>query len=313
MNNLSEDFWNLKEDQFARKIESQSEFYKAMKSSDDLKNFVYWPKNLIPKEKDQYKIENKSFTNCSFAFTCFENIIFQNCKFINCKFNRAKIKNCNFHECTFKYVNMFKVEIVKTYIEPDSFKNIIPILKKTKMALKNANMCVTFFQNLLENSKKEEQPEHIRQASYYFKKWKGLNVLQKRFYPKQENEAISTFKCLSKFIPNAFEYLLTGYGYRIRNFLIIFIIGFAFFFWKNYVNWELYGLVQKDLKIETFNANSPNLRANFYYTLDSITNIIDSQFQATTNYGMLWLTIQSVFGFVVLTALITIILNKFVR
>lgn len=312
MNEMIKQFWNLDEEHFNRKMNSQEEFYTALKSSDELKDFVYWPNELKPKKPSEYKIENKTFINCSFAFTTFENIIFQNCKFTNCRFNHAKIKECRFHDCLFKYVNMFKVTIKKTYLEPNSFRNIIPNIQNFKGCIENANVCVTFFQELLDNSKDEGQPEHTKQADYHFKKWKGLNYIQKRFKPEKNNRRITNWTFVKKFVPNMLLYFFTGYGYKILNFLIIFLIGFSFFFYNNHQNWLNYGLIQ-NVEIESFNPHLPNYYSTFYYTLDSTTKLVDSQFQATTGYGMAWLTAQSIFGFLLLSALLTIIINKFVR
>lgn len=307
------EFWNLDSGQFKSKIESQEELYKILNISDDVKDFVYWPKELKPNSKNQYKIENKTFTNCSFAITEIENILFQNCKFNNCKFNHAKIKECRFHDCSFQYVNMFKVVVKKTYVEPNSFRNIIPNIRDFKGCLKNANMCVTFFQEILDNSKDEGQPEHTKQADYHFRKWKGLNYIQKRFYPEKDSRRTTNWTFIKKFVPNMLLYFFTGYGYKIPNFVIVFLVGFSFFFYKNYNNWLDYGLVKKDLEIESFNPELPNYSSTFYYTLDSTTKLVDSQFQATTEFGMFWLTTQSLFGFFLLSALLTIIINKFVR
>jgi len=245
MSEIIKNFWNLDEKQFGRKIEFQDDFYVTLISADDFKDFVYWPDELIPKKKNEYKIENKTFTNCSFAFTKFKNIIFQNCKFTNCKFNHATIEDCRFHDCTFKYVNMFKVTIKKTYLEPDSFRNIIPNIRDFKGCIENANMCVTFFQEILDNSNDKGQPEHTKQADYHFRKWKGLNYIQKRFKPEKDNRRTSNWMFIKKFFPNLSLYLLTGYGYRIPNFLIVFIAGFSFFACINHLNWKEYGLLKK--------------------------------------------------------------------
>lgn len=313
MSKIIKKFWDLSEIQFSRKIETQADFYDALKISDDLKDFVYWDSQLIPSKKGEYKIENKTFTNCSFAFTEFENITFQNCKFMNCKFNHSKFKECSFHDCNFKYVNMFKVKVKKTYIEPNAFDKIIPNILDLKGSLKNANMCVAFFQELLDNSKDEGQPEHIKDADYHFRKWKGLNHFQKRFFSENESRKTSNWLFLKKFTPNLLLYLFTGYGYKPLNFFFVFLAGFSFFFYKNYNNWYDYDLVKKDLDIDAFCPLHPNFYSTFYYTLESTTKVVDSQFQATSNFGMMWLTAQSLFGFFLLSALLTIIINKFVR
>jgi uncharacterized protein YjbI with pentapeptide repeats len=306
-------FWDLSEEQFNLRIDSREDFYKHLLVSDNLKNFVYWPNELIPIKKAEFKIENKTFTNCSFAFTQIKNITFQNCIFTNCKFNHAEIIECSFHDCSFKYVNMFRVKVYKTYIEPNSFRNIIPNIIDFRGSVKNSNMCVSLFQEILDNSKNEGQPDHTKNADYHFKKWKGLNYIQKRFFPSPGSKKISNWFFVKKFGPNLFSYLFTGYGYRISNFLITFVIGFAFFFFVNYWNWSKYGLEQKDLCIDSFCSKTPNVLSDLYYTLDCTTKLVDSQFQATTDFGMFCLAAQSIFGFFLLGSLLTIISNKFVR
>jgi hypothetical protein len=115
------------------------------------------------------------------------------------------------------------------------------------------------------------------------------------------------------FIPNFVSYVFTGYGYRVVNFLIAFVIGFIVFFIINRFNWNRYEMKQRDLKIESFVADSSNFSSNFYFTLDATTKLVDCQFQPSSNYGMLLFTVQGVFGFILLSALISILTNKYVK
>ena len=85
------------------------------------------------------------------------------------------------------------------------------------------------------------------------------------------------------------------------------------FFTVNYINWKNYALCSKDFPINAYDENNVNFASNFYYTLDATTKLVDSQFQASTNFGMYLLTLQGVVGFIFLSALITIILNRFVK
>jgi hypothetical protein len=88
---------------------------------------------------------------------------------------------------------------------------------------------------------------------------------------------------------------------------------FGVFFIVNHLNWRLYNLSQKDIAISSFDKDTVNVSSNFFYTLDATTKLIDSQFQATNDYGINWLSIQGIIGFVFLSALITLIINRFVK
>lgn len=308
-----QNFWNLNINQFARQINQQIDFYIMLKTSDQVKNFVYLPSALSPSEKDQYNINNKTFSDASFVNTNFENITFTNCKFINCKFNHSTFRNCRFHDCDFKYVNMFRVSIENTYINPNSFKNIIPNITDFLSAVKNANMVVSLFQVLLENSRREGQPDFEKIADYHFQKWKGLNYIQKKFYPKDKNSKVGWLRFIKKFVPNLILYITIGYGFRVVNFLIMFLIGFSTFFSINEHNWKNYCLSVKDVHIDAFNPDSCTNAANIFYTLDATTKLVDCEFHPTSHLGMTWLTIQGIFGFFLLSGLITILLNKYIK
>ena len=313
MTKIRNTFWNLKLEDFEA-VDSQDDFYKMLRTAHKgLKNFAYKPLNLIPKDKNESNIKDIQFSNCNFAYTSFENLHFYNCEFYNCKFNHSKFINCKFHDCSFVYVNMFNVEVKNTYIDPDFFKRIIPNYWDFICAIKNANVCVTFFQTLLNNAKDTGQNELEKNADYHFKKWKGLNYIQRKFIKSQYLEKISWKLFLWKFPQNLFQYLVTGYGYGIWNFIITFNVGFWFFYYTNRKNWIFYCLKQKDVLIDNFNSNLYDSSVNFYYTLESTTILIDSQIQPTSDLGMNWLVAQGIFGFILLNASISIVLNKFVK
>lgn len=314
MAKIEDTFWELSIENYGSKIESQSEFYKIIKTADKgVKDFVFWPKSIIPTSKAESIIKDIKFSDCSFAFTSFENITFYNCTFFNCKFNHSAFKNCKVHDCTFTYVNMFKTEISETYVDPDSFKKIIPNFKNPLLAVRNANMCVAFFQTLFNNCKETGQEIFENNADYHFKKWKGINYIQRKFVKSPFLVKISWKTFLKKFTPNLLQYLITGYGHKIENFLATFIIGFVSFFFLNKYYWVYYCLQKRDVQIDNFNSELYNSYANFVYTFDSITKLIDSQIQPTSELGMWILVIQGIFGFLLLSSLFSIISNKFIK
>jgi len=307
-------FWDTALTNYSRKIETQKDFYDMMLSADKgLKNFVYKPDTIEPIEKRESRIVGIKFSNCSFAFTTIKNLDFHNCKFINCKFNHSKFENCNFHDCTFEYVNMYGCGITNTYIDPNSFDAIIPNYTDFIGSINNANMCVKFFQILLNNAIVTGQKEFEKNADYHFKKWKGLNYLQKKFTKQPFSDKMNWWLFIKKFFPNFFQYLITGYGYRVDNFIITFFLGFISFLYVNHTKWIEFAISKRDVSLQSFDSKSANIQSSIFYTLDATTKLIDSQMQPTSNTGMIWLSIEGLFGFVLLSGLITIILNKFVK
>jgi len=86
------------------------------------------------------------------------------------------------------------------------------------------------------------------------------------------------------------------------------------FFVLNCVFWQEYGLTTNNsLPVNVFDKDSVSTSSNFYYTLDAATKLVDSPFQVTTDFGIILLIIQSFVGFIFLSALIAIIINRFVK
>ncbi|MBP4136741.1 pentapeptide repeat-containing protein [Flavobacterium geliluteum] len=288
-----------------RIIKTQIEFDDLLKISKSLINILYEPANLAPNsEHPKLKIKDTSFQNVSFSKTKLDEVIFINCKFEDCLFIGCEIVNCEFHNCNFINSNTHKILIRNTYVNPESFSNCI---KK----IDNANIGVHLFQQLLNNSNDAGQSKFSRLSEYHFKKWEDKLTLNK-FWNKKPYP-ISFWKFILNY-PFRWSFRYTfGYGLRLRNFALTFAVVFISFFFINQSNWKSYELEKKDLTINVFCKDSANVSSNIYYTLDATTKLVDSQFQATSNEGMVWLTIQNLCGFILLSALITIILNRFVK
>lgn len=250
------------------------------------------------------KIKNTKFTNVSFSKTDITDVNFFNCRFEDCLFIATKIKNCEFQNCNFLNCNTYKIAFENTYINPKSFTKCI---KK----FSHSNIAVHLFHELLKNSDEKTQSKFKRIAQYHFRKWQNRLTYIKFF--KKQPYAISFWEFIWIYPINWLYKWSFGFGLRLRNFLITFSIIFLLFFSINSCNWKSYKLVQKDLSISSFNSDSSNLQSNFLYTLDATTKIVDSQFQATSHSGMNWLTLESIVGFILLTGLVTIIFNRFIK
>jgi len=307
-------FWDFSISQYARQISTQADFYQMLlTSAGAVRDFVYLPTQLKPASRAEIKITKTTFSDCSFAKTDFENLEFYNCNFFNCKFNLSKFIDCKFHDCKFTFVNMSFVQVTNSYLDANSFGNIIPNYRNFKIAVKSSNMCVTFFQTLYHNANDTGQEQHKLSADYHFQKWKGLNLIQKRFVNRPFSYKISLTEFLKKYPISLFQYIFTGYGYKIWNFLFSFLLGFSFFLTINHIMWKQFNVCERDVPLQSFSCIVPNFKTSIFYTLDATTKLIDSQMQPTSDSGMFWLCGQGVFGFLLLTGVINIISNKFVK
>lgn len=286
-------------------INSPEEFEEQLKISKHLTNILYKPDKFESNiENSKFKVKDTNFTNVSFSKTELSKIYFDNCKFKDCLFIGTNIIDCEFHNCTFKNVNTHKIKINNTYINPQSFvKNITDFNK--------ANICTHLFHELLNNSEDFEQSAFARNAQYHFEKWKTRNLIKECFLDDERKVTIGEF--IFKYPINWLFKWTFGFGLRMRNFIVTFVVIFSFFLYKNSKNWTEYRFVNKGPEIEGFRIDSTSITSNFYYTLESTTKLIDSQLQPTSSIGINWLLIQSMIGFVLLSALITIIINRFVK
>jgi hypothetical protein len=287
-------------------FEDQDRFVELLMVSKDLRNILYKPNILEPTDDEHPKIKiwDTTFTNVSFSKTTLNKINFYNCKFEDCLFNGTELLNCEFHNCNFKNCITHKITISKCYIDPENFASCLNSSDK-------ANIGVHLFQQLINNSIDTGQSDHKRSAEYHFRKWKDRLAWNKYWRGKPYKTNIWEF--LGEY-PLYWLYRHTfGYGLRLKNFVITFFLTFSAFYLFNYINWNAYQLKEKDLVIDSFASDSVNYSSNFYYTLDVTTKLIDSQFQATSNYGMTIFSIQSIVAFVFLSALSTIIINRFVK
>jgi hypothetical protein len=286
-------------------IATQTDLVAQLGISQHLTNLHYSAGILqTPPTSGRLKIEDKQFSNFSFNHTKFQKVYFFNCKFEDCLFVGAEFDSCEFHNCSFINCNTHKIIIRNTYIDPTSFVDCIS-------RYQHANIAVHLFQQLLRNADDTHQAKFSRIAEYNFKKWEDrLNIYRLR---KKKPTPISFWKFLTLY-PHRWLYRYTfGYGLRLKNFLLTFVLTFIMFAFVNWHNWESYKMQKKDVQICAFDSTSVNVTADVLYTLDATTKLVDSQMQPTSNKGMGWLSLQGAFGFLLLSGLITIIANRYVK
>lgn len=289
------------------KVKKQSKLMKIILANDEISDVIYYPDEFQPDmTQRKIKIKSKTFRNVSFSKTSFKNLDFTLCHFEDCLFIGSKIMNCKFIKCTFKNVNTHEIQINNTYLNPQSFKNNF-----NRKDILKSNIAVHLFQQLLNNSRDDEQSEMARKANFQFKCWQGRLTRSKFFY--KQPYSISIHEFLYEVVSNYLFRWVFGYGLRIRNFIYTFTTIFILFFLFNMSYWKEYQMCQKDFAIRAFTCDTFNFKANFFYTAGVMTQLVDSQFQPSSDLGMCMLTIQGFSGFILLSFLITVLINRFVK
>lgn len=165
----------------------------------DLRDALYepdeWPARLS-------KMKGRSFHNVSLSKTSFKNVTFTNCKFSDCLFIGANFKDVEFHNCTFTNCNLYKSNFSSCYIDPNSF-----FFNKTYRNT-HANIPVSLYQNILENSAAEKQDNFARIADIKFRRWKRDQL---RFDYKSGKITIKSL--IIRHSGNWLYEAIAGYGY----------------------------------------------------------------------------------------------------
>lgn len=266
-----------------------------------IRNYVYKPNKLC-----NDKIQNNTFKNVSFSKTIIENVEFLNCHFIDCLFIGSEIKKCKFIECSFIGCNTYAIKIYKSYINPsffdDNFKGF---------SYSYSNIVVQLYQELFNNSVDQQIIDFSRKAKYNLLKWEGRLLISKYKYKQPYKIPFCLF--IWEYLPNIVFRKVFGYGLRLRNFTVTFLIIYLICFITNYICWNKYNFVPKVNDLDFFTPNDYSNLANFYYTNDVLMKIVDSQYQPSSNCGMFIFTIQGSLGFILFGFLGTVIINKFVK
>lgn len=290
-----------------RQYASEADFYSQLDFSKDFRNAMYMPNLLGDKNAIvTKKIEGTKFKNFSFRSTSINRVTFINCDFTDCLFTGVKFKHCELIHCRFTNSNFHKCDFKECLADPAQFEKAINWRQWSK-----SNISVHLFSRLFRNAQETHRPDYARVANYNFNKWETRLLWQKYF--KKKPYSIKAINFYPKYFYRNLYWYTFGYGYRLRNFILTFIIVFVASFLINKHFWNEYGLKEKDVLIESFNSDSVTSAANFFYTADLTTKLVDSQIQPTSNLGMMALVIQSFIAFALLSALITILANKLTR
>lgn len=268
-------------------INSLAEFLRKEKNNQWC-NLLYYP-DVFCKDEGKYLVfDNKSFKNVSFKDTTFKNIRFIRCIFDTCLFMGAVFNDCEFTDCQFINTNTSKLKINRTLIDPKCFDNNFDLINDT-------NIAVSLYQALYKNSAREYQSTHALDSLYKMK-IAEFHHLHSRFKRGLINKREYKFQR----IKHAMYDFISGYGLKtskVVRLLFIFIATFSvinFLFSKS--------IFKQNLDFSFIDS--------VYFTCVTVTTLGYGDITPYTSFGKIFVAIQALFGFVVISLFMAAVINK---
>lgn len=246
----------------------------ALKDGDVTLSLIKFPNIKLPSK--ERRINGRYFNKCVFSQEIIEGFTFDKCRFIECVFNGAEIVETEFHDCKFDECYFYKTKFKSTYIDPRLFSF------SDKWHWDMANVNSGLFQSLYRNSKDMHQDEFAMHADRKF-----------QFYRRYQHLRGTTPRP-SRFVTSLFFDYFLGYGYGIKNTLIVTTLSiFTFAF-----------IIEGQL-----DKSSGFLEA-FYFTVVSFTTVGFGEITPLHNSLPLVFTIAFLLGSVAWCAVVTAIIVK---
>lgn len=277
----------------------ESEFLKLTKQPGTISNKLYRPDQLAGLTTPRYIIKECHFLNFSLSKTVVKNIEFTDCTFTKCLFIATVFENCRFTNCAFVESNMYRSEFINVYIDPKSFEKC---LDKTK----HQNIGVGLYQELLNNSRKQSQPDHTIEALFEFRRWMRY---------QHQHEISQLKKCQEKFLPtisvfiNWLAEISFGFGLRLKNYFSTIAVVVLFFAAINYTLAPWMGLQFNNVQPPLYPSSVSFIDA-VYFTIVTLTTIGYGDITPTGECGRMIIASEGAMGFVLFATLASMIYKK---
>lgn len=295
MTRAADDFFKLRPPY--SELSSGEDFWKAAagKQPAIIEGFLYRPNKLeSPEPPKKWIVRNKTFRNVSFSKTQLMFLEFSECLFEECLFIGSVISDCRFNDCAFVRCNFYRVQFDRCFVDPSAFS-------RCQNPKKHSNIGVGLYQELLQNSRQQAQPDFTAEAQYQFSRWK-------RFLLWDELTG-SNFSCSRKirtllliFLSWLFE-KTTGSGVRFLNLAVTSALLIFFTTLTNYIFRYSLGLELDEKPIETMSQA-------FYFSTIVMTTLGFGDITPSTEIGRVVVSFQAILGFVTFALLVSMAFRK---
>jgi hypothetical protein len=274
----------------------QNGFFDLTKSPSEIRSKIYRPDSLKSLNKlRQWEVKNCQFVEVSFSKTLIEEIEFIKCKFTDCLFIRSIFKDCRFTDCEFVDSNTHRIKFVDVYLNPRSFEKC---LNKNQ----HQNIGVHLYQELLNNSRRQSQPDFAHEALFEFRRWLRFEYIYRL---RQGKISWGQAKLALLIAQNWGAQKFLGFGVRLRNYFLT-AVGVALVFATiNYC-----AASQLGLKISADPPQPFSFFDALYFTIITLTTIGYGDITPTTECGRVFIAIEGVFGFILFAILASMIYRK---
>ncbi len=280
------------------KITELADLESKLRNTDSLKDFLFVPDLMPPADYGHPKIKfrNKTFSNASFSKKLIKDVIFIKCIFKDCLFIGTRIEHCEFQNCKFENVNTHKIEIRKTFLKPEDFKNAITDRKYS-------NIAIHLFQKIFENTSDVDQLTIVNNAEVYFRNWERLHIIQKR-----RSGNLNFWEYLGQIIPKTLHYLV-GYGIRFEIFFATYLAFLLLFGILNHLLWNLY-YIKTDLFVS---QQVHTILHSAYFTFYTTTSLGAGEMFPQSTLGISLSIIQSILGYTFIGVFLSMLIKKIIR
>jgi hypothetical protein len=272
------------------RVETFDEFMRLEKEN-KWSDLLYYSDEFNSGSEKYITFDNKLFNSISFKDTVFYKVRFIRCKFEGCIFMGATFNECEFIDCVFKNTNANKIKVNSCLIDPKCFDENFDLKSDT-------NIAVNVYQSLYKNASREYQSEHALYSLYKMKNAEYHHLssrLDRGIITKAQYYKKRMFYCVHDFI--------SGYGLKtlkVLRLLIIFIIAFSS------VNYFFSESIFKD-GVDFTIINS------IYFTCVTMTTLGYGDITPYTDFGKILVTLQALFGFIVLSLFMASVINRAVK
>jgi hypothetical protein len=274
----------------------QAELLRLAEVGNEIHSKVYdQPTLTSPQHPKRRRVQDCNFREVSFANVAIDRLEFKNCTFTSCLFIGTIFRDCRFSGCAFVDCNTFRIELIDVYVDPRSFDQCLD-------KRRHQNIGVHLYQELLNNSRRQSQPDFTQDALFLFRQWLRFETI---YELRQPGWTLGDRVGLALQIGmNWMAEILFGYGVRLRNYVRTASSVALLFATLNYCFIPEFGL-----KIDQ-QGPWPFIDA-LYFTIITLTTVGYGDIAPEATLGRIIVSGEAVVGFFLFAILASMIYRKF--